>query len=150
MIRRLALTACLAMPLFLGCSAPADEKVGGVENVGTTAEALSGGANGKTFYLTSFDGANQLIGLNDQGKGFTGLYGAQTRFRAAALDKYAPTDPCRDPAASYNSYIATNDTVGFNAALTAMVPPAIGPVAICKARVHVDKLNVIVSFEPMP
>lgn len=149
MIRRLALVACVAVPLYLGCSAAGDEN-GATEDVGSTAEALSVGAHGKTFYLTSFDNVNQLIGLNDQGKGFTGIYGSRTRFRAAPLDKFAPTDPCREPAAKYNGYIAVNDTVGFNAALTAMVPPTIGPVAVCKARVHVDKLNVITSFEPIP
>ena len=151
MIRRLAFLACVAMPLYLGCTAAGDESVDveNVENTGVTSQALSG-ANGKTFYLTSFDNVSQFIGLNDQGKTFTGSYGGQTKFKLAAIDKYIPTDPCREPAIAYNTYIAINDTLGFNASLTSMVPPSIGPTAICKARVHVDKFNAIISFQPMP
>jgi len=114
---------------------------------GLEGQALADGADGSTYVLTSFDGDFNLIGgLNDQGRSFQAVYGSTTRFREAALEKFAPTDPCRTWAEGYNTPIQ-NDTVGFNAILAGMVTDS------CKARVLVDKKNpiwLIRSFEPVP
>jgi hypothetical protein len=114
--------------------------------------AAAGDANGSTYLFTSFDGTN-LMGLNNQGKTFTAIYGSTTSFKAAVLDKYIPTDPCRAAAASYNDYVAVNDTVGFDASLTGLANPldATGtPTDPCHVKVLIDSSNTIKSFQPVP
>jgi hypothetical protein len=107
-------------------------------------QATADGANGSTYILQSFDGTSDLMGLNDQGHYFQGFYDSTTNFKQAALDKFIPTDPCRTLSENYNSYIAVNDTVGFNSTLSGMANFS------CKAKVLVDKFGIIKSFQPAP
>jgi hypothetical protein len=84
------------------------------------------------------------MGLNDQGCYFEAVYGTTTAFKQAVLDRFAPTDPCRTLADHCNTYVSVNDTVGFNNTLAGMVTFS------CKAKVLVDKLDVIKTFQPAP
>lgn len=118
-----------------------------IAGVGWEGRAMADGANGSTYALTAFDGDFTLMGLNEQGRSFQAVYGSTTLFREAALEKFAPVDPCRTWAEAYNTYVQVNDTVGFNATLANMVTDS------CLAKVHVDKKNPIWrvrSFEPVP
>jgi hypothetical protein len=101
-------------------------------------------ANGATYVLLSVDSTNYVIGLNDQGRYLQGLYGPATRFRLAALDKYIPTDPCRQWAVNYNTYYGTNDTTGFFNTLVGMASNS------CKVKALVDQASSIKSFQPVP
>ncbi len=141
MIRRYAvLAAALALPLFAGCAAPTD----GVETTSeSSAESALTGANGTTYVLTSFDGTSQFVGFDNQGKSFTATYGSTTSFKQAVLSKYQPVEPCRDAAASYNTAIGVNDTVGFNSALGSMAANS------CLAKVLIDSTGTIKSFQPV-
>jgi hypothetical protein len=141
MIRRYAvLAAALVLPLFAGCAAPVD---GGLETTSDSTEALSG-ANGTTYVITDFNSASELVGLNNQGKTFTATYASSTSFKLAVLDRYTPTDPCRAAASDYNGYIAVNDTAGFNTSFTAFAANS------CKAKVLLDRNNIIKTFQPAP
>jgi hypothetical protein len=103
------------------------------------------GADGSTYVLQTFDGTSLITGLNDQGRGIDGSYGSTTDFVIAKLDKCIPTDPCRIAAENYNGYVAVNDTVGFNAALSDMVTNS------CKAKILIDTDGVsIKTFKPVP
>lgn len=137
MIRRYVGLVALALPLFVGCAAQTDE---GAESTSSSESAL--GANGSTYVLTSFDGTS-VLGLNNQGRTVTGSISGTTSFKLAVVDKFEPVDPCRTHAVAYNTYYGTNDTVGFNATLTAMVADS------CKAKVLLSGSS-IKTFQPAP
>lgn len=86
--------------------------------------------NGSAFVLNGFDGVSLLSGQNDQGS-FSAPYDGSTVFRKAQLDKYQPTDPCREAAAIYNATGSTSGA-GFNAALAGLV------VNGCHARIIIE------------
>jgi hypothetical protein len=113
--------------------------------------AAAGEANGSTYAFISFDGTD-LMGLNNQGRTFSATYGSTTNFKLAVLDKYAPTDPCREAAVGYNSYLAVNDTVGFDGSLTSLANPSVNgiPTDPCHVKVLIDSSNTIKSFQPVP
>ena len=70
--------------------------------------------SGAAFQLSGFDGTT-LTGVNRQGALTTTIDNA-TGFRAAALDKFTPVDPCRTFAANYNAAAAAGDGAGVLAA----------------------------------
>jgi hypothetical protein len=107
----------------------------------------AGDANGSTYLFTSFDGTN-LMGLNNQGRTFTAIYGSTTNFRAAVLHRYIPTDPCRVAAASYNDYVGTDDTVGFDPSLSGLANGT--PTDLCHVKVLMDSAGIIKSLQPVP
>jgi hypothetical protein len=109
--------------------------------------AAAGEANGSTYLFMSFDGTS-LMGLNNQGKTFNAIYGSTTSFKSAVLDKYIPTDPCRAAAASYDNYVGTDDTVGFDYSLSLLANGA--PTDPCHVKVLIDSSNTIKSFQPVP
>src|SRR5689334_19367840 len=93
------------------------------------------GADGSTFFLTSYDGTT-LTALNDQNHSFIAQFGSTTTFKAAALDKYIPTDPykaaCGQAAANYNGalLVATSDGgAGVRSAIASLASLR------CKAKV---------------
>ena len=102
-------------------------------------------ASGSAFLLNGFDGTT-LTGYNRQGTLTTTIDNA-TVFRAAALDKFLPVDPCRSFAEAYNAAAAAGDQAGVLAAITAMATNG------CAARVLVDKQQPVDpcrSFRPIP
>lgn len=120
------------------------------------------GADGSSFVLISYDGTT-LTALNDQNHSFIATFGSTTTFKAAALDKYVPTDPykaaCGAAAANYNGalIVATSDGgVALSSAISSLA--SLG----CKAKVTFDTQNPynpgdpyvppnpIKQFQPVP
>lgn len=119
----------------------------GSTGLGLAPLAAAADANGSTYQFTGFDGVH-LMGLNLQGRTFLATYGSATGFKLAVLSKYIPVDPCRGAAASYNSLVGSNDTVGFNASLSGLAKAA--PTDPCHVKVLIDSTGVIKSFQPVP
>ncbi|HUP02084.1 MAG TPA: hypothetical protein VM737_11260 [Gemmatimonadota bacterium] len=83
--------------------------------------------------LTAFDSATFLVtGTDGFGAPVAATFGAGTFFRAARIDRYAPTDPCRDLAIAYNTSFSVGSDTGVFAAIGSLAT------AGCHARIQVD------------
>jgi len=108
--------------------------------------ALDSVGSGSAYMLTGFDGTT-LTGANKQGS-LAATFDQDTIFRTAKLDRYAPTDPCRTYAASYNFAGVTGDEGGLLAAIAQLAANGCGArVNVVHSQAPVDPCR---SFRPIP
>ena len=66
------------------------------------------GVQGSEYVLSGFDGS--LLTFNGSKGSFSATFSSDTTFRNAQLDKFYPTDPCREFANNYNIGGVSGDT----------------------------------------
>lgn len=102
---------------------------------GPAAVAGSSDASGSTFVLTDFDFDTRVVSASNAQFSLASPYDPETWFLAAKLDRYIPTDPCREAAIQYNDAIAT--AVGFDSQALDFALEALADRS-CHARVIIN------------
>ncbi len=154
MIRRHAAPIALALaaftaPFTLGCVAPptdSSEAYSDDELLGTTESSLvetNPGPSAVEILLTSFDLATMTVsGYNKHGWEYTGTLTSTTMYRTAVIDRFIPTDPCREIATLYNQAVLAGEAP--IARIDEMVQNS------CSAKVWFSPTATIRVFQPMP
>src|SRR5687767_7479960 len=104
-MKRIACLVVAALSLTIGCVAPTEQEE--EKTAISTAEAITADLDIDPFRLTGVvanpDGSYDLAGTDRRGVAYVARFNPNTTFRLARVDRYLPTDPCRDIAVAYNS-----------------------------------------------
>lgn len=103
---------------------------------------------GQDILMVSYEvDTGLLAGMDRNGLPVAAYIAAPTRLRAAQVDKYLPTDPCKTLAEDYNASIASVPTgdATFGATMVSLASSG------CAAKLHIDSAaGVARLFQPKP
>lgn len=148
------IAAAALLSLALGCSrspaAPGSLAGGSQQSAAITFDGspIDSPVNGSEAQLAGFDGVS-LLSYNTTKGSFTAEFNNDTVVRAASLNQFTPTDPCRQYAGDYNAAGAAGNASGLFGAISSMSTSG------CLARIRTDRIvppnptAPIRSFRPL-